>query len=89
LEKEDTELSGLVHLPMDSYKTDRLINGAKALAYHRKATCFHSLSERLLLDSSVILLLETVSLLSLRLLRDITGGYQILATATIAAWGPW
>jgi hypothetical protein len=67
-------LMALVYLPKDDDKSDRLFNDAKTLIYSGMAAVIRSLSESSLLDSSVFLPQELVSLLSLKLLRDSTLG---------------
>ncbi|RYO78437.1 hypothetical protein DL766_001500 [Monosporascus sp. MC13-8B] len=67
-------LMGLVYLPKDYDKSDPLVDDAKILIHSGMAAVVRSLSDKSLLDSSVILPLELLSLLSLKLLQDVTVG---------------
>ena len=67
-------LMALVYLPKDYHKSDRLFDDAKLLIHSGMAAVVRSLSEKSLLDSSVVLPQELVSLLSLKLLQDSTMG---------------
>ncbi|KAI1370582.1 hypothetical protein F4677DRAFT_457763 [Hypoxylon crocopeplum] len=67
-------LMGLIYLLKDHDKSDRLLNNARDLIRSGMATIIRSLSDKSLLDSSVVLPLELLSLLSLKLLQDFTVG---------------
>ncbi len=65
-------LMGLIYLPKDQFKSERLIDYAKSLLGKGINAIIMSLSEKSLLENSVVLPLEIVSLMSLKLLQDIT-----------------
>jgi len=65
-------LMGLIYLPKDLDKSERRIDDAKSLLYEGINTIVMSLSEKSLLENSVVLPLEIVALMSLTLLQDIT-----------------
>ncbi|KAK4236126.1 hypothetical protein C8A03DRAFT_17193 [Achaetomium macrosporum] len=67
-------LMALVYRPIDGAKSDRLFHDAKGLIQNGMAAVIRSLSDKSLLDSSVVLPQELFSLLGLRLLRDSTMG---------------
>ncbi|KAK1758176.1 hypothetical protein QBC47DRAFT_410891 [Echria macrotheca] len=67
-------LMALVYLPKDDEKGERLLDDARVLITSGMATMIRALSDKSLLDSSVLLPQELVSLLSLKLLQDSTLG---------------
>ncbi|KAK5656101.1 hypothetical protein OQA88_5240 [Cercophora sp. LCS_1] len=67
-------LMALVYLPKDDDKTERLLDDARILITGGMATVIRALSDKSLLDNSVFLPLELVSLISLKLLQDSTLG---------------
>lgn len=67
-------LMGLVHLANETDKSDRLLEDAKTLIRSGMAIVVNSLSEKSLINNSIVLPLELLSLVSLKLLQDITLG---------------
>ncbi|KAK3307749.1 uncharacterized protein B0T15DRAFT_522460 [Chaetomium strumarium] len=67
-------LMALVYLPIHEAKSDRLFDDANGLIHNGMAAVIRSLSDKSLLDSSVVLPQELLSLISLKLLRDSTMG---------------
>ncbi|KAK0652573.1 hypothetical protein B0T16DRAFT_103189 [Cercophora newfieldiana] len=67
-------LMALVYLPKDDDKSEMLLEDAKLLISSGMATAIHALSDKSLLDNSVFLPQELVTLLSLKLLQDSTLG---------------
>jgi hypothetical protein len=67
-------LMALVYLPIHEAKSDRLFDDANGLIQNGMAAVIRSLSDKSLLDSSVVLPQELLSLLSMKLLRDSTMG---------------
>jgi hypothetical protein len=69
-------LMALIYLPRDDDKSERLLDDARALIPSGMAAVIRGLSDKTLLDNSIVLPLELVSLMSLRLLQDSTLGMQ-------------
>ncbi|KAK3317448.1 hypothetical protein B0T19DRAFT_434993 [Cercophora scortea] len=67
-------LLGLVNLPKDQDKAETLMDGANSLLNEGLSSIVKSVSKGSLLESSVVLPLELVSLMSLKLLGDSTLG---------------
>ncbi|KAF3762955.1 putative Mg2+ transporter [Cryphonectria parasitica EP155] len=67
-------LMSLIYLPKANEKSERLLDDAKALIRSGMAAVVRSLSAKSLLDNSVLLPLELLSLLNLKLLQDMTVG---------------
>ncbi|KAI0097925.1 hypothetical protein GGR51DRAFT_577712 [Nemania sp. FL0031] len=67
-------LMSLIYFPKDYDKSDRLLDDAKTLVSSGMAAVVRSLSAKSLLDKSIILPLELLSLLNLKLLQDVTVG---------------
>ncbi|GAB1317897.1 Mg2+ transporter [Madurella fahalii] len=67
-------LMSVIYLPRDRDKTEQLIDDGKTLIKNGMSAVVQSLSEQPLLDHSVVMPLELVSMISLRLLQDITLG---------------
>ncbi|KAI1661526.1 hypothetical protein F4813DRAFT_386056 [Daldinia decipiens] len=67
-------LIGLIYLLTDYDKASHLLDGARFLIYRGMVTMVRLLSKRPLLDNSVVLPLELLSLLCMKLLQGVTVG---------------
>ncbi|KAK3385827.1 hypothetical protein B0H63DRAFT_394118 [Podospora didyma] len=80
-------LMGFIYMPTDPIKTDRLIDDAKTLINAGMAVMIYALSDKSLLDCSVLMPLELLSLTSLRLLRDATVGMPDITSCYSSSLG--
>ncbi|EFX03055.1 Mg2+ transporter [Grosmannia clavigera kw1407] len=67
-------LMGLIHQPRDIERSDQLIGDARLLFHGSMATVVRSLSKAELLEASVVLPLELLSLIVRKLVQDMTLG---------------
>lgn len=65
-------LMGLILMPEDIERSDRLVDHAKSLIRNGMSDMVLALSETSLLESSVVLPLELLSLIGLKLMHDAT-----------------